>query len=153
MRVQRVDFALGLISRAGRPLYQLGAARLKGTNEHFCVIAMKSAGKRRAGAAGSARLGAGGAEGTAGSTWVKSPAAFSGGVFLLPPDPVCAAGRGGDDPGARAGAARTRTQAGFPFGGHPLLPIWGVAVLPARSEPGNGAAGRRHSRSHPVPAG
>lgn len=102
------------------------------------MIAMKSAGKRRAEAAGSPRLGAGGAEGTAGSTWIKSPAGFSSGVFLLSPDAVCAPG---GDSGARAAPASTRARAGFPFWGHPLPLNWGVAVLPARSGTGNGTAG------------
>lgn len=64
------------------PVYQLGPAWLKDRNEHICVIAMKSAGKRRAGAAGSPGLRRcgnclfGRSEGTAGITWIKSPAGF-----------------------------------------------------------------------------
>lgn len=130
------DLSAGL---AG-PVYQLGAAGLKDSNEHFCVIAMKSAGKRRAEAAGSPRLGAGGAEGTAGSTWIKSPAGFSSGVFLLSPDPVCAAG---GNSGARAAPARTRLRAGFSFSGSSSAPKLGVCCAPARCGTGNAAAGSR----------
>lgn len=115
------------------------------------MIAMKSAGKRRAEAAGSARLGVGGAEGTAGSsTWIKSPAGFSGVVFLLSSDPTCAAAGEGDS-GARAGPARA--QAGFAFRGRPLLLNWGDGCASSPLRAGEWSGGEATFPSHPVPAG
>lgn len=119
MCVERVDFALGLISRAVRPGVSSGAGLVEGQKGAYLSdcreIRRESGVRERRGALGS---GAAGAASPAGqkprplSPGLKILLVFSNGFSCSFPAPACAAGwwRGGNS-GARAGPAR-RSAAG-----------------------------------------